>query len=105
MFLWRLSATLLVAVCLVPTAAYGQNIEKDVCPRPNIGGFVPEPVDLRSQNGVLKVELSYANFRDARGQMHFCYRDGNGNQAPNLRVHPGDWLIVTLRNNLSIPAN
>lgn len=105
MFLWRLVAPLLVALYLFTAAGYGQNIEKDVCPRPNIGGFVPEPEDLRSQSGVLRVELTYTNFRDARGQMHFCYRDKNGNQAPNLRVHPGDWLVLTLKNNLSGIAN
>jgi FtsP/CotA-like multicopper oxidase with cupredoxin domain len=32
--------------------------------------------------------------------MRYCYLDKNGNQAPNLRLHPGDWLILTLKNNL-----
>jgi FtsP/CotA-like multicopper oxidase with cupredoxin domain len=77
-----------------------QSPKQDICPRPAIGSLVPEPTDLRSENGVLKVELTYTNFRDARGQMHYCYRAANGSQAPNLRVHPGDWLIVTLKNDL-----
>ena len=77
-----------------------KTVDKDVCPRPMIGGVVPEPADLRSENGVLKVELTYTNFRDARGQIHYCYRDQNGNQAPNLRVHPGDGLVLTLKNEL-----
>jgi FtsP/CotA-like multicopper oxidase with cupredoxin domain len=93
---------LLFAFCLIPQLAMAQSIEKDVCPRPAIGSLVPEPADLRSENGVLKVEMTYTNFRDARGQMHYCYRDGNGSQAPNLRVHPGDWLVVSLKNDLHI---
>jgi FtsP/CotA-like multicopper oxidase with cupredoxin domain len=84
-------------------AALGQTSNKtgnDVCPRPLIGSLVPEPEDLRSENGVLKVELTYTNFRDARGQMHFCYRDKDENQAPTLRLNPDDWLVLTLKNEL-----
>ena len=96
----RLLVPSLFAFCLVPPPATAQSIEKDVCPRPSVGSLVPEPVDLRSENGVLKVELTYTNFRDARGQVHYCYRDGNGSQAPNLRLHPGDWLVMSLKNDL-----
>jgi FtsP/CotA-like multicopper oxidase with cupredoxin domain len=59
---------------------------------------------LRSENGVLKVELTYTNFRDTNGQIRYCYRDKNGNQSPNLRLHPGDWLILTLKNNLQLAS-
>jgi FtsP/CotA-like multicopper oxidase with cupredoxin domain len=95
---WLL-AVFLAALCL-PLAALGQGAEKDICPRPRSGSMLSEPEDLRSENGVLKVELTYTNFRDASGQMHYCYRDKNGSQAPNLRLHPGDWLVLTLKNNL-----
>jgi FtsP/CotA-like multicopper oxidase with cupredoxin domain len=81
-----------------------QSPKQDICPRPAVGSLVPEPADMRSENGILKVELTYTNFRDARGQMHYCYRAANGSQAPNLRVHPGDWLIVTLKNDLRSPS-
>src|ERR1700735_3757159 len=30
--------------------------DADVCPRPAMGSEIPEPVDLRSTNGVLKVD-------------------------------------------------
>src|ERR1700727_3672322 len=83
-----------------PRSALGQGAEQDICQRPRSGSMLPEPKDLRSENGVLKVELTYTNFRDAGRQMRYCYRDKNGNQAPNLRLHPGDWLILTLKNNL-----
>jgi FtsP/CotA-like multicopper oxidase with cupredoxin domain len=95
---WLLAASL-AALCF-PSTALGQSAEKDICPRPRVGSILPQPEDLRGENGVLKVELTYTNFRDASGQMHYCYRDTNGNQAPNLRLHPGDWLILTLKNNL-----
>jgi FtsP/CotA-like multicopper oxidase with cupredoxin domain len=103
---YGLRGWLLILFCsplLLPGAALGQTGSKsgsEVCPRPQIGSFVPEPEDLRSENGVLKVELAYTNFRDARGQLHFCYRDKNGSQAPNLRLKPGDWLELTLKNEL-----
>jgi FtsP/CotA-like multicopper oxidase with cupredoxin domain len=94
-----LIAAFLTALCF-PFTALGQGAEKDICPRPHVGSILPQPEDLRSENGVLKVALTYTNFRDASGQMRYCYRDKNGNQAPNLRLHPGDWLILTLKNNL-----
>jgi FtsP/CotA-like multicopper oxidase with cupredoxin domain len=99
---WLL-ATFLAALCF-PFTALGQGAEKDICPRPRVGSILPQPEDLRSENGVLKVELTYTNFRDASGQMRYCYRDKNGNQAPNLRLHPGDWLILTLKNNLQLAS-
>jgi FtsP/CotA-like multicopper oxidase with cupredoxin domain len=37
--------------------------------------------------------------------MHYCYRDKDGWQAPNLRVHPGDWLVLTLKNELTDDAD
>jgi FtsP/CotA-like multicopper oxidase with cupredoxin domain len=94
-----LLAAFLAALCFHSTAL-GQGAEKDICPRPRVGSILPQPEDLGSENGVLKVELTYTNFRDPSGQMRYCYRDKNGNQAPNLRLHPGDWLILTLKNNL-----
>jgi FtsP/CotA-like multicopper oxidase with cupredoxin domain len=102
---WRLLVPSFFAFCLVPPSAMAQSIEQDICPRPAVGSLIPEPEDLRSENGVLKVELTYMNFRNARGQMHYCYRAGNGSHAPNLRVHPGDWLIVTLKNDLHAPLH
>jgi FtsP/CotA-like multicopper oxidase with cupredoxin domain len=98
--LLRLFVLLFIALSVAPAAVLGQGVEKDVCPRPRAGSIVPEPSDLRSESGVLRVELTYTNFRDALGQMHYCYRDNNGSQAPNLRLHPGDWLVLTLKNEL-----
>ena len=36
----------------------GQEVPGNVCPRPSPKSAVPEPADLRSHNGVLKVDLT-----------------------------------------------
>jgi FtsP/CotA-like multicopper oxidase with cupredoxin domain len=70
------------------------------CPRPAEGSIVTEPEDLRSQNGVLKVELTVENSRQSDGSTRYCYIDQNGKEAPNLRVNPGDLVILKLKNEL-----
>lgn len=73
------------------------------CMRASEGSEVSEPVDLRSKHGVLKVQLTVRSTLDANGNMRYCYVDAQGNQAPTLRVQPGDTLIVTLKNEISLP--
>ena len=60
-----------------------------------------EPEDLRSRNGVLKVDLTIHNFTEPDGSTRYCYIDGQGNQSPNLRLKPGDLLILRLKNDLT----
>ncbi len=95
------------ALALAPAGALAKSATeaKDICPRPPAGSPVPEPQDLRSQNGVLQVELRYRSFRDAQGQLRYCYQSADGSIAPNLRVHPGDWLVVALKNDLKPSAS
>jgi FtsP/CotA-like multicopper oxidase with cupredoxin domain len=38
------------------------------------------------------------------GHMRYCYVDEHGDQAPTLRVRPGDLLIVRLKNEISSPS-
>jgi len=78
--------------------------DDEICPRPPAGTAVPEPEDLRSENGVLEVDFTYRNSLDDHGQMRYCYLYKDGSQAPNLRVHPGDWLVLRLKNELHVPA-
>ena len=82
---------------------HAQKVPSDICYRPAIGSSVPEPEDLRSRNGVLKVELSIHNYPDADGSTRYCYLDGNGNESPNLRLKPGDLLVLHLKNDLKGP--
>jgi FtsP/CotA-like multicopper oxidase with cupredoxin domain len=100
-----MAACLWACLGLAPRCALAQASPGDPCPRPPAGGAVPEPEDLRSRNGVLRVELTFVNYRDARGQVRYCYLSKNGSQAPNLRLNPGDWLILTLKNNLKALPN
>jgi FtsP/CotA-like multicopper oxidase with cupredoxin domain len=78
-----------------------QSPSGEVCPRPAVGSEVPEPLDLRSANGVLKVDLTYRNFRDSIGRIRYCYVYGDGVLSPNLRLAPGDTLILHLKNDLT----
>ena len=100
---------LAIAVCLVILCLLGQRalqaqeIPPDACPRPAVGSAVPEPEDLRSQNGVLSVQLTVRNQREKDGSTRYCYIYGDGVQSPNLRLKPGDLLILKLKNDLSDP--
>jgi FtsP/CotA-like multicopper oxidase with cupredoxin domain len=73
---------------------------EDECPRPHEGETVGEPADLRSVNGVLKVELTFHNVAEPDGTTRYCYVDGAGNESPTLRLKPGDLLILHLKNEL-----
>jgi FtsP/CotA-like multicopper oxidase with cupredoxin domain len=86
-------------------SAFGHDSKTEVCARPVVGSVVPEPEDLRSQNGVLKVELSYRSYPDAQGRTRYCYLDEHGNEAPTLRVKPGDWLILSLKNEATVESH
>ena len=79
----------------------GQAALSRTCGRPSVGSEVSEPEDLRSQNGELKVDLTIRNYAASDGSTRYCYVDGNGNQAPNLRLKPGDLLILNLKNELT----
>ena len=72
----------------------------NVCPRPQVGSVVEEPEDLRSQNGVLEAELRISNATASNGSTLYCYTDAAGHESPNLRVSPGDLVILHLKNEL-----
>ena len=79
-----------------------KEVPAGTCSRPAPGSVVPEPEDLRSQNGVLNVDLTIHNYAEPESSTRYCYVDGNGNQSPNLRLKPGDLLILHLKNDLRI---
>jgi FtsP/CotA-like multicopper oxidase with cupredoxin domain len=81
-----------------------QKDEAKSCPRGAEGGSVKEPADFRSQHGILRVAFTFRNALDANGHMRFCHIDEHGNQAPTLRLHPGDTLILSLKNEISPPS-
>lgn len=66
--------------------------------------MVGEPEDLRSVNGELTVDLTLHNYKEADGSMRYCYITPDGKESPNLRLNPGDLLILNLRNDLTDPG-
>jgi FtsP/CotA-like multicopper oxidase with cupredoxin domain len=75
----------------------------EVCPRPPIGAPVPEPQELRSSHGELRVDLTIFGYRRPSGEMRYCYRTPDGHEAPTLRVHPGDRVVLRLTNHITLP--
>lgn len=96
---WITLAALTLAAPSLPIAAQPTS----PCLRPPVGSVVPEPQDLRSQNGVLQAELTVSNAVAENGSTLYCYTDAVGRQSPNLRVHPGDLVILHLKNALADP--
>jgi FtsP/CotA-like multicopper oxidase with cupredoxin domain len=93
-----------IALVLAPAHASAQTSAPDVCPRPAPGSTVSEPTDLRSQNGILRVHLTIRSSLDAQGHSRYCYFSGDGSQAPNLRLNPGDVLVLNLKNDVEASA-
>jgi FtsP/CotA-like multicopper oxidase with cupredoxin domain len=56
---------------------------------------------LRSQDGVLKLQLAIHNFKEKDGSTRYCYLLADGTQSPTLRLNPGDLLVLNLKNELS----
>ena len=101
LFRWvALGFILLVA----PVAGRAQS-KPNVCPRPVAGSVVAEPADLRSKDGVLEVELVAQNSVESDGRTRYCFTDKNGDESPNLRVHPGDKVILHLKNAMKEPPS
>jgi FtsP/CotA-like multicopper oxidase with cupredoxin domain len=96
-------ASALLAQKHAPDPRVGEKPD-NACQRPRVGSAIAEPEDLRSRDGVLKVDLTIQNSTEANGSTRYCYVDGNGNQSPNLRLNPGDLLILNLKNSLA-PAD
>jgi FtsP/CotA-like multicopper oxidase with cupredoxin domain len=91
---------IVVFLCLIqsPPVLHARDAS-EVCSRPLPGSIVAEPEDLRSRNGVLKVELTAFNAKQSDGSIRYCFIDENGAESPTLRVSPGDLVILTLKNN------
>jgi FtsP/CotA-like multicopper oxidase with cupredoxin domain len=91
-------------VACVPTLCaplQAQEPLQDACPRPAQGSAVPEPRDLRSENGILKVDLAVRSAQEKDGSTRYCYLLADGTQSPTLRLHPGDLLVLSLKNDLT----
>ena len=87
-------------IALTATAHAAESKAQDPCARAAPGSLVPEPRDIRSDHGVLKVDLSVHDFRETDGTTRYCYVMPDGSVAPTLRLHPGDLLVLHLKNEL-----
>jgi len=98
----NLPLIVILGLCFAESCAtlYARSVAEP-CPRPLPGSAVTEPADLRSRNGVLKVELTYHDAKQIDGSTRYCYIDANGNESPTLRVNPGDLVILSLKNDLA----
>ena len=100
MFAWLLLLSGGAAEAALPQSESGS----DPCGRPSPGSPVPEPRDLRSRDGVLNLDLSIHTRTGPDGSARFCYLLPDGSQSPTLRLHPGDLLILRLKNDLIEPT-
>ena len=80
--------------------AIARDVVGDWCPRPAPGSVVEQPKDLRSHDGVLKLDLTIHDFKEKDGSVRYCYLLPDGTQSPTLRLHPGDLLILHLIDRL-----
>jgi FtsP/CotA-like multicopper oxidase with cupredoxin domain len=92
---------LLLLVCFAAPGLTRAAGPADACPRPAPGSAVPEPPELRSHDGVLRLDLTIRNDPGPRGSKRYCYLLPDGTQSPTLRLHPGDLLILRLKNALT----
>jgi FtsP/CotA-like multicopper oxidase with cupredoxin domain len=94
-------AAAVVFVCVGASgSSQGPQQQRNFCSRPEPGSAVPEPQDLRSQDGVLAVDLSLYNQKQPDGSTRDCYVTPDGTPSPTLRLKPGDLLILRFKNNL-----
>ena len=92
----RIAAT--VPAKSTATHAKAQSVGGAGCTRSLEGSAVPEPKNLWSENGVLLVDLSFRSSVDSEELVRYCYVLPDGSESPNLRVHPGDTLILNFKN-------
>jgi FtsP/CotA-like multicopper oxidase with cupredoxin domain len=109
----RITQLLSVALCLFAvwlgstSLARKPDPARGLCDRPEPGSLVAEPQELRSHDGVLRVDLAIHNQRQPDGSTRFCYLTPDGKPSPTLRLNPGDLLILNFKNDLidfSAPA-
>jgi FtsP/CotA-like multicopper oxidase with cupredoxin domain len=99
----RICLITLASIALAQTTHAGSP-GRDPCSRPAPGAEVPEPRNLRSEHGVLKLDLSIHNYREPDGSVRYCYLLPDGSESPTLRLYRGDLLILHLTNDLTDTA-
>jgi FtsP/CotA-like multicopper oxidase with cupredoxin domain len=92
---------MLIAMLALDVPAFASDAGAvDSCARPPAGSPVPEPRDLHAVHGKLELDLAIVNVKETDGTIRYCYRLSDGSESPTLRLHPGDWLVLRLSNQL-----
>ena len=87
----------LLALSLFQLCAFGESAP---CARYQAGSTVIEPTNLFSVGGKLQVNFTYQTRVDQFGNTLYCFTTQAGVESPTLHVHPGDQLIIHLKNEL-----
>lgn len=82
-----------LCIALSSTRARAQEAGNE-CPRPQPASTVLEPQDLRSNNGVLRVDFAVHDAVESDGSVRYCYIDENGRESPTLRPNPGHSALL-----------
>jgi FtsP/CotA-like multicopper oxidase with cupredoxin domain len=108
----RVHSRVLVGVVLFVAAqmcAFSQTdaTKTNPCPRFGAGSTVYNPPSLFSQHGLLTVNFSYNTETDAEGRTLYCFTTPDGRESPTLHIHPGDTVVVNVKNNVptGVPAS
>jgi FtsP/CotA-like multicopper oxidase with cupredoxin domain len=94
-----------IAIAFLLGANATASAQGNGCSRLPVGSTVPEPEDLFSRKGVLRVNFFYETSTDENGNPLFCYVLADGEQSPTLHVHPGDVLKLTFTNDTPAPTS
>jgi FtsP/CotA-like multicopper oxidase with cupredoxin domain len=102
--------TFSIVFCLFPIPTLNRSLcaetsPHETCARPAVGSVVEEPPDVRSKDGVLEITLTAMNAAQSDGTTRYCFTDAEGRESPNLRVNPGDLVIIHLKNAMTKPEN
>jgi FtsP/CotA-like multicopper oxidase with cupredoxin domain len=94
--------------CILAISLFGFSRAIAQCPsRPPAGTVVHDALSLHSQNGTLNAALTLGYSVDTNGYTHYCYKYQNGtkvDEAPTLRVNPGDRLLLNVADDVPIPT-
>ncbi len=88
------------AVLALAAPVLGLAEKSEPCPRFEPGSVLVSPPDLFSWRGKLEVTFNYKTRVDHYGNTLYCFMTADGRQSPTLHVHPGDELIIHLKNDL-----
>jgi len=92
--------SLLLTLIVISAPLLGRAENSIPCRRFDAGSTIVEPKDLYSHNGRLQVSFLYQTRLDSGGNTLFCFATPEGAESPTLHVHPGDELVIHLKNQL-----